>query len=161
MFVRCLIAATLVATLALSSLGTAGDAPAAEEAKALASRLLDAGAATFDRRDAVGMAATYEEDARIILVKSRRDAEGVELDIRSGREAIRKGYEEVFSNRQPDHRCRNTIEHAERLNERTLLIRGRFALNRDQGDSVTFVQTRVRTGAEWRIAVMQLFELPR
>jgi len=127
----------------------------------LAKDTLDRGAALFDTRDAAAMAATYVEDAEIILIKRDSDTNRITVETRSGRAAIEKGYADVFKNRLPEHRSRNTVEAARFLGRDLLLVKGRFALNRDQGDSVEFVQIRAREGDQWKVVTMQLMELPK
>jgi hypothetical protein len=127
----------------------------------LAKDTLDRGAALFDTRDAAAMAATYVEDAEIILIKRDSDTNRIKVETRSGRAAIEKGYADIFKDRLPEHRSRNTVETARFLGRDLLLVKGRFALNRDQGDSVEFVQIRAREGNQWKVVTMQLMELPK
>jgi len=130
-------------------------------AMALAKDTLDRGAALFDKRDAAAMAATYIETAQIILIKRASDTDNIVVETRDGRAAIEKGYGEVFKDRLPEHRSRNTVESARFLSTDLLMIRGRFAMNREQGDTVQFVQVRAREGDQWKIVTMQLMELPK
>jgi ketosteroid isomerase-like protein len=127
----------------------------------LAKDTLDRGAALFDTRDAAAMAATYVEDAEIILIKRDSDTNRISVETRRGRAAIEKGYADIFKDRLPEHRSRNTVETARFLGRDLLLVKGRFALNRDQGDSVEFVQIRAREGDQWKVVTMQLMELPK
>lgn len=134
-----------------------------DDAKAttLAKELLEKGSEIFDKRDAPAMAATYLESGQIILIKKESDSGRINTEIRSGRAAIESTYADIFKDRQPEHKSRNTVESAHFVNEDVLLIRGRFALNRDQGDALRFVQVRAREGTEWKIATLQLMELPK
>lgn len=132
-----------------------------DDALTLAKATLDRGADLFDKRDAAAMAATYVEAAEVILIKRDADSDRVTVEIRSGRAAIEKAYADIFKDRLPEHRSRNTVEDARFLRPDLLLIRGRFALNRDQGDSLQFVQIRSREGDQWKVVTMQLMELPK
>jgi len=122
---------------------------------------LDRGAALFDKRDAAAMAATYVETAEIIVIKRASDSDRIVIETKQGRTAIEQAYAEIFRDRLPEHRSRNTVESARFMNPDLLLIRGRFAMNRDQGDTVQFVQVRAREGGQWKVVTMQLMELPR
>ena len=129
-------------------------------ASALAKDTLDRGAALFDKRDAAAMAATYIESAEIIVIKRDSDTDRIVIETRSGRAAIEKTYADIFKDRLPEHRSRNTVEAARFLGPDLLLIRGRFAMNRDQADTVQFVQIRAREGDQWKVVTMQVMELP-
>lgn len=132
-----------------------------ERALTVAKEILDKGATLFDKRDAVAMAATYVETAEIILFKRSSDAGEFETEIKKGRVAIEEAYAGIFKDRKPEHKCRNTVELARFLGPDLLLIQGRFALDRDQGDIVNFVQIRAREGEQWKIVTLQLMELPK
>jgi ketosteroid isomerase-like protein len=133
-----------------------------EDAKAMAAakETLDRGAELFDKRDAKAMAATFLEDAEILLIKHDSDSGRIVIDARRGRAEIEKAYDEIFKDRAPEHRCRNTVESARFLAPDLLLIRGKFSLNVDQDDSLQFVQVRAREGDHWKVVTMQLLELP-
>ena len=131
------------------------------KAKDLAQEILDRGAALFDKRDATAMAATYLEDAEIILIKRNSESDRIQLETTRGRSAIEQAYAKIFKDRLPEHRSRNTVELARFLSPNLLLIHGRFAMNRDQGDSVQFVQVRVHEDNLWKVATLQLAELPK
>jgi hypothetical protein len=131
------------------------------EAVALAKDILDRGATLFDKRDAAAMAATYVEAAEIIVIKRNPDTDRIELETTSGRTAIEESYAKIFKDRLPEHRSRNTVEAARYLGRDLLLVKGRFAMNREQGDSVEFVQIRAREGTDWKVVTMQLMELPK
>lgn len=133
------------------------------KARTKAQEILDRGAALFDTRDAAAMAATYVDDAEIILIKRAKDSSRVELETSRGRAEIEKGYAKIFKDRDPGHKSRNTVETARFLGPNLLLIQGRFALNRDQGDVIQFVQIRAREGEgdsePWKIVTLQLTPL--
>jgi len=130
-------------------------------AMALAKLTLDRGAAMFDTRDAEAMAATYGESAQIIVIKRESDTDDVVVETKNGRTAITKSYRDIFKDRLPEHRSRNTVESARFLGNDLLLIRGRFAVNRDRADIAQFVQLRARKGEQWKIVTLQLMELPK
>ena len=130
-------------------------------ATALAKEILDRGAALFDNRDAAAMAATYVETAEIIVIKRASDSDRAMTEVWHGRAAIEKAYANIFKDRLPEHRCRNTVEDARFLGRDLLLIRGRFALNREQADLGQFVQVRALEGDVWKVVTMQLMELPK
>ena len=120
--------------------GPDDDARACTEAQAL----LDKGAALFDSRNAAAMAATYIEDGSIVVIKRQHNATRGEVELQSfhGRDQIEKGYADIFKERSPEYRSRSTVDFARYLGPHLLLIQGRFAYNRDQGDSIQFVQIR-------------------
>lgn len=132
-----------------------------DRATKLAKELLDRGATLFDKRDAAAIAATYLDTGEIIVLKHESGSEHFVVETKHGRTEIEQAYAEIFKDRQPEHKCRNTVEAARFLSEDVLIIRGRFALNRDQADTIQFVQVRARDGDQWKIATMQLIELPK
>lgn len=131
------------------------------DAMAVAKIALDKGSALFDGRDAAAMAATFVEKAEILLVKRASDTGNIEVENRIGRPAIQAAYAEIFKDRQPDHRSRNTVEAARYMGNDLMMIRGKFAFNVDQGDAIQFVQIRAREGDQWKVVTMQLFELAK
>jgi hypothetical protein len=128
---------------------------------ALAKDILGRGATLFDKRDAAAMAATYLENAEIILIKRDTDPDRIVVETFRGRAAIEKEYAKIFADRLPEHRSRNTVEVARFLGRDLLLIKGRFAMNREQGDTAEFVQIRALEGGHWNVVTMQLMELPK
>lgn len=158
MFRRLLFTVALVAfPSAVVLAGPDDDARARTEAQAL----LDKGAALFDSRNAAAMAATYVADGSIVVIKRQHNASRGDVELQSirGRTEIEKGYKDLFKERAPEYRSRNTVDFARFLGPNLLLIQGRFALNRDQGDSIQFVQVRARVGSDWKIVSMQLAPL--
>jgi len=131
------------------------------KAKAVAKEALDRGAALFDKREAGPMAATFVEAAQVILIKRSSDSGNIEVESRSGRPAIEAAYADIFKNRSPEHKARNTVESAKFLNPDLLLIQGKFALDAAQGDVIQFVQVRAREGDQWKVVTMQLMELTK
>lgn len=136
-------------------------APAQDDARAkqVAQETLDRGAALFDTRDAAAMAATYVETADLIFVKLSQSTGRFELESIHGRSAIQNSYANLFRDRSPEHKSRNTVDSARFLSPNLLLIQGRFALDRNQGDTVQFVQIRARENDKWQIVTMQVLPL--
>ncbi|WP_152049343.1 hypothetical protein [Tautonia marina] len=132
-----------------------------DQALAVARDVLDRGAKLFDMRDAAAMADTYLEQSQVILIKQSSESADFEIETTSGRREIEKGYAELFKDRDPSHRSRNTVELARWLTPDLLLIQGRFALNVEQGDFLKFVQVRARVGDQWKVVTMQLMPLPQ
>jgi hypothetical protein len=130
-------------------------------ARALAKQILDKGATLFDTRDAEAMSATYVDDGQIILIKRDSNSNKIQIETRRGRAEIKNGYADIFKDRLPEHRSRNTVETARFIGPDLLLITGRFALNQDQGDVIEFVQVRAREGDQWKVVTMQLTTLPK
>ena len=151
---------TIIAIVLLSASSFARAQDDDARAKTLAQDILDRGSALFDGRDAAAMAATYVEMGQILLIKGATDQGSIEVETISGRPAIEKGYADLFKDRLPEHKSRNTVESARFLGDNTLLIEGRFALNRDQGDSIRFIQLRVRQGDQWKIVTLQMMPIP-
>ena len=133
--------------------------PPDDEARSQAQRLLDKGAATFDTRDAAAMAATYAEDARILL-HSKKEGEGWKVDVTEGRGAIEAFYKDLFKDANEGSRARNTVESARLLAPDLLLIQGTFE-PKAAGDRFPFVQVRVKQGEAWLMKSLQLFLLPK
>lgn len=155
MLTRCFLAMALLACPA-AAIGQHDD-----RALAVAREVLDRGAELFDARDAAAMAETFLEESHVIVIKRASNSTELTTEIVSGREEIQKGYADLFKDRDPSHRARNTVEQARWLTPDLLLIQGRFALNVEQGDLLQFVQVRARDGDQWKVATMQLMELPR
>ena len=132
-------------------------------ARAEAQAILDKGEALFDTRNAAAMAATFTENGSIVVIKRQDNASQGEvvLESFSGRAEIEKSYAKIFKERLPEHHAHNTVDFARHLGPNLLLIQGRFSLNRDQGDSIQFVQVRARVGSEWKIVSMQLAPLAK
>jgi hypothetical protein len=152
----CCVLAMLMLLPASAAMGRDDD-----RALTLARDLLDRGAELFDKRDAAAMADTYLDAGEIMLIKRISDEDRVEITSRHGRAEIEKTYADIFKDRLPAHRSRNTVEDARFLGPDLLLIRGRFAMNREQADNVQFVQIRVLQGGRWKIASLQLMALPK
>jgi ketosteroid isomerase-like protein len=148
--------ATVITSLAVMG----AEAPAADDAKAIAVKLTDAGAALFDARDAKGLARTYAEDARLEIISRDRETGELKTETKVGRAEIEAYYEQHFKSDDPIH-ARNTVEHARLLDPDLLTITGDFEPNTESANSMKlpFLQIRNRKDGEWRIVNLQLFIL--
>src|SRR6266699_444920 len=83
-----------------------------DEAMALATKLTEEGAATFDKLDAKAMAAYYLEDAEIALVT--KDETALKVQNHIGRERLEDFYADLF--KKPETiKSKNTVEYAKLL----------------------------------------------
>ena len=100
--------------LAMMLLAAPSAAPGQDDDRALtlARDILDRGATLFDKRDAAAMAPTYVEIAEIIVIERNSDSDRCEVETRRGRAEIEKTYAEIFKDRLPEHRSKNTVEEA-------------------------------------------------
>src|SRR5262245_48916528 len=71
-----------------------------EDARRAAQEALDKGSALFDARDAAALAATYTTDAEICVVTQDKDSRGYKTQTVRGRQAIQKGYQDLFKDAQ-------------------------------------------------------------
>ena len=102
--------------------GPEKDKPA-DEATALAVKLTEQGAATFDTFNAKAMADYYLDDAEIALVS--KEEGGLKVQTYKGRAEIEKAYADVF--KKPETiKSRNTVEYAKLLAPDVLVIAGTF-----------------------------------
>jgi len=150
-------AATCLA-LALAAAPTlAADADA--DARKIAEKVTTEGAALFDTFDARAMAATYAEDAVLILFE-KKDGKVVR-DVREGRAAIEAAYAEVFKNPETV-KSRNMVDRARLVSHDVLTIDGTFDINTLKPDSVKvpFHQVRRAKDGKWAIASMEIYLLP-
>jgi hypothetical protein len=152
---------SLIALVVLAAPALAFGQDDGNKARTLAQEILDRGAALFDKRDASAMAATFVEDGEIIVFKRNSDSDRIQPEIYRGRAHVEEAYAKTFKDRLPEHRSRNTVELARLLTPDLLLIHGRFAMNKEQGDTVQFVQIRVHEDDQWKVVTMQLVELPK
>jgi ketosteroid isomerase-like protein len=133
-------------------------APAADkDAKQLAQAILTKGAALFDTRDAAAMAATYTEDAELILFAKDKDTGTYKAQVTRGRSAIERAYQNIFTDRKPGTTSRNVVEFAHLIGSDLLIIHGTFSLDVSQGGSLPFVQVRAKKGDQWLLMSLQLF----
>lgn len=121
----------LAATLSLTLPADAGD-----DANVTAERLLTAGAKMFDAKDAKGLAATYTDDAVIRVVSRDKDTGGLKTEDHHGRDAIEKGYGEVFKGDATFH-AKNTIEYVQQPGPDVLVIVGHFEPDTQASDPIT------------------------
>jgi hypothetical protein len=131
----------------------AGDA----EAIRIAQEVTTAGAKMFAAKDAQGLADTYIDEGRIILVSREAGTPGLKRDVREGRSAVLEGYKELF--KSPDAiSAVNRLDYARMLGTDMLEISGTLVLTDSNGmHRFPFTQLRVREGNFWRIAEVQLF----
>ncbi|WP_152049777.1 YybH family protein [Tautonia marina] len=147
-----------MASLTLSVLLLAWTAAPAQDATATATQLLEAGAATFDTKDAAAMAATYTDDA-VITLYSKTDS-SLETQHYQGKERIQKLYADLFKD-SAQTTSRNVVEYARFVGPEMLLIGGTFEPDLGGSLILQFVQVRVRQdGGVWRIQNLQLFPIP-
>ena len=133
-------------------------ATAAEpDAKALAQDILTKGAALFDTRDAAAMAATYTDDAEVVVFAKDKDTDTYKAQVTRGRSAIQRGYQDLFKDRKAGTTSRNVVEFAHFVGTDLLIIHGTFTLDVSQGGSFPFVQVRAKQGDKWLLMSLQLF----
>jgi ketosteroid isomerase-like protein len=145
-------------SLTLSIVILAWTAAPAQDATATATQLLQAGAATFDTKDAAAMAATYTEDAEITLFTQSDSS--LQAQQYQGKERIHKLYADLFKN-AAESTSRNVVEYARFVGPDVLLIGGTFEPDVGGDLILQFVQVRVRQdGGAWRIRNLQLFQIP-
>jgi len=139
--------------------GPEQDKPA-DEATALAVKLTEQGAATFDTFNAKAMADYYLEDAEIALVS--KEEGGLKIQTQKGRAEIEKFYADIFK-RPETIKSRNTVEYAKLIAPNVLVIAGTFDTNTLKPDSpkVPFYQVRVKKGDQWLMSSVRIFVLPQ
>jgi ketosteroid isomerase-like protein len=148
------VAATVVVAGLL--LGEAVAADPKSEADTIAEAFLKAGSKLFDAEDAAGLAATYTEDAQILLV-TKRDGQ-IQNEGRRGRADIEELYRSVFQAvDEPD--SENTIEHAHLISPEVLVVHGRFRAKPGMAE-FPFVQLREKRGDRWLLSRLWLFLNP-
>ena len=125
--------------------------------KATAQEILDKGSALFDKRDAAAITATYRNEAEIHLITRAKDSTEVKIEVKRGRAEIESGYGDVFKDRKPETKSKNTVEYATFLAPDILLIEGKFQLDLDNDLTVRFVQMRVKIDGRWLIQRLELF----
>ena len=154
--------ALAIAVLTAGSIRAAGpeqDKPA-DEATALAVKLTEQGAATFDTFNAKAMADYYLEDGEIALVS--KEEGGLKIQTQKGRAEIEKFYADIF--KKPETiKSKNTVEYAKLIAPDVLVIAGTFDTNTLKPDSpkVPFYQVRVRKGDQWLMSSVRIFVLPQ
>jgi ketosteroid isomerase-like protein len=131
-----------------------------DEAMALATKITEEGAATFNKLDAKAMAAYYLEDAEIALVT--RDETGLKVQNYIGRDRIEDFYADLF--KKPETiKSKNIVEYAKLLAPDVLVIAGTFDTNTLKPDSpkIPFYQTRVKQGEKWLMSSLRIYFLPK
>ncbi len=131
---------------------------AAKDAKAIAQDILTKGAALFNTHDAAAMAATYTENAEILLYTKENEG-SIKVDSYRGRAEIKEGYAKIFRATPDASHARNVVEAAHFIGPDTLAINGTFHFQTDKDNtiSVSFIQVRVKQGDAWRILHLQSF----
>ncbi len=154
--------ALAIAVLTAGSIRGAGpekDKPV-DEATALAVKLTEQGAATFDTFNAKAMADYYLEDGEIALVS--KEDRGLKIQTQKGRAEIEKFYADVL--KKPETiKSKNTVEYAKLIAPDVLVIAGTFDTNTLKPDSpkVPFYQVRVKKGDQWLMSSVRIFVLPQ
>jgi ketosteroid isomerase-like protein len=153
--------ALAIAVLTAGSIRGAGsDKDKPDEATALAVKLTEQGAATFDTFNAKAMANYYLEDGEIAMVT--KEESGLKVKTYKGRAEIEQGYAEVF--KKPETiKSKNTVEYAKLIAPDVLVIAGTFDLNTLKPDSpkLPFYQVRVKKGDQWLMSSARVFVLPQ
>jgi len=147
----------MLALLLLARVPSAlGDEP---DAKVLAQEILTRGATLFESRDAVAMAATYAEDARLVLVSRDHDTGKLKVEEKQGRAEIATLYRTFFFGNadEPAVTARNHVEFARRLAPELLLIEGTFEPDVSRTARYAFVQERRKDGDRWLITSLRLY----
>ena len=135
-----------------------GASASAEDAKAIAVKVTNAGAVLFDARDSKGLSLTYAEDARLEIISRDKDTGDLKTETRVGRAEIEAYYQQHFKSDSPIH-ARNQVEYARLLDPDLLTISGIFEPNTESSEAfkLPFNQVRARQNGEWRIVSLQLF----
>jgi ketosteroid isomerase-like protein len=159
--IRGVTAFVAIALLAVFVQPAGSQTPKADnEAMALATKITEEGAATFDKLDAKAMAACYVEDAEIALVT--KDETALKVQNYIGRDKIEDFYADLF--KKPETiKSRNTVEYAKLLAPDVLVIAGTFDTNTLKADSpkIPFYQTRVKQGDKWLMSSLRIYFLPK
>ena len=127
-----------------------------KDAKALAQEILTKGAALFDTRDAMSMALTYTDDAKLYWVDKNKDTGKIRVEVKDGRGEIEKVYRDMFKDPSEKTTSRNTVEFAKLVSPELLVIEGQFEPNIDKG-KYNFTQERVKVGGKWLIQSLRLY----
>ena len=152
---RSLVTGLFLAGMIGSSALGQDDAP-----RKLAQGILDEGALLFAKKDAVAMAETYTETARVELISKDQDTHEYKFDIREGRAAIQEMYADLYKNEAGTNTAKNTVEYARRVGPDLLVIHGVFEPFVGKPGAYPFVQVRKRDGEKWLIVSLQLFVTP-
>lgn len=141
--------------LSLAMLALAGvSVKADEDAMTLAQTITQDGATLFDTKNAAAMAATYTEDAEVVV--TTRDSSGAtKQESTRGRSAIERMYETLFKD-AGTFRSKNTVEYARLIGPDILVIHGSFEPNQGQG-ALPFIQVRTKRDDKWLMSHLRLF----
>ena len=131
-----------------------------EEARRVAQETLDKGAALFDARDAAALAATYTPDGEICVVTQDKDSRGYKTQSIRGRQAIEKGYRDLFRDAQGGSKSKNHVEYAHFARPDLLVIHGHFQPDASKEGDIPFIQVRTKDGDKWLMMSLQLFFVP-
>jgi RNA polymerase sigma factor (sigma-70 family) len=131
-------------------------APPKSEAETIAETFLKAGSDLFDAKNAAALAATYTEDAEILLV-GRKDGQHDE-GTKRGRAEIEPFYRDLFADAGAID-SENTVEFARLISPDVLVVHGRFRPDTGKPEW-PFVQMRVKQGDRWLISKLWLFLTP-
>jgi ketosteroid isomerase-like protein len=150
-----------IGCLALAMLAAPGISVADDDAKAVAVKALDAGAAMFDARDAKGLAATYLDDAVLTVVTRDGSTKELKKEVKYGRTQIEEYYQTLIKSDSTFH-AKNHVEFARYGGADILLVGGNFVPDSTAGNglAIPFVQVRVKRGDAWKIMSMQVFFAP-
>jgi hypothetical protein len=147
--------AFLFALLLAPAIASADDG----EAIALATTILNKGAALYDKKDAAAMAATYTEDGRILWYEKDKDTGELKLSEKKGRSEVEGLYRSAFDGASEPSTSRNTVQHARFVTPDILIIQGVFQPNTANAGTYPFVQVRNKKGDRWLVKTLQLFAI--
>ena len=137
-------------------------APAAigeeSDARALAQGILDKGATLLESRDAAAMAATYTDDARVVIVlKDGESGRFKDLE-KQGRGEIEELYRGLYNDDRPIN-ARNQVDFARLVSPNLLVIQGVLTLDAAGSRRFAFVQERRKDGERWLIASLRVYAI--
>ena len=126
------------------------------DARKIAQTILDKGAALFDTHDAAAMAATYSDDARLVLLDKDSSTGDIKVSVKD-RTEIESLYRDLFKDIHEKTTSKNTVDFARFVGSELMVVQGVFQPRLDKDDKFTFVQTRVKQGEKWLIKTLQLY----
>jgi hypothetical protein len=128
-----------------------------KDAKKLAQEILDKGAALFDTRDAMAMAATYTDDAQLEWIDKDNSTGQVKIDVKKDRPEIETFYRDIFKNAKEKTTSRNTVEFARFVAPDIMVIQGIFQPDVAKDGKFPFVQLRVKQADKWLMKSLQFY----
>lgn len=147
----------ILATFVSLALFVPGASPADDQdAKTVAQEILKKGAALYDTQDAMAMAATYTDEARLFWVERDKSTGKIKVDAKEGRSEIDRLYRDLFKDGKKTT-SRNTVEFARFIAPDVLVIQGYFEPNIEGEGKYPFVQERVKQGDKWLINSLRLY----